>query len=90
MQEHIRTIHDGEREYKCEVCDYQFSRPNYLKEHIETAHKGITYQCEKCGNDFSSRSYHKIHVATCENIQKEIRCEKCPEYTYVGTQGLSC
>ena len=50
----------GERKYQCEICAHQFSRPNRLKEHIETVHEGKTYQCEKCGKELSSMGYHKV------------------------------
>ena len=94
LQEHIKTIHEGIRNYQCEVCSHQFSRPNRLKEHIETVHEGKTYQCEKCGKELSSRGYHKIHVETCGKYPEEIEqkiskkakklvCPICPNYSKV-------
>ena len=62
MRSHIKAIHEGPKDYKCESCDESFSRALSLKKHIRTIHdedvnSKLLYKCEFCEKRFR-QSYH--------------------------------
>ena len=63
MQEHISAVHEGDKKFKCDKCDFASGRAKRLKQHIEIVHN-CSHKCETCGECFSSNfklNYHKGH-----------------------------
>ena len=53
LKKHIHTIHEGNKDHKCESCTKTFSLEENLKRHIYTIHEGHKdYKCESCGKFF--------------------------------------
>ena len=40
LNNHIKTIHKKQRDYKCTICDKAFGHQTYLKLHIRRVHQG--------------------------------------------------
>ena len=40
LKRHIRTVHEGHKDYKCENCNKWFSEAGNLKKHSHTSHEG--------------------------------------------------
>ena len=38
---HIASVHEGNKPFKCELCDHSFSRKDVLNRHVESVQKGI-------------------------------------------------
>ena len=54
MKQH-QVIHTGEKAFKCDECDRQFSQSASLKQH-QFLHTGVkTFKCDECGMEFFTR-----------------------------------
>ena len=40
MKGHIATIHEGKKQFICDVCNAQFTSKHGMKGHIATIHEG--------------------------------------------------
>ena len=40
MKGHIATIHEGKKQFKCDVCNAEFKTKQGMKGHILTIHEG--------------------------------------------------
>ena len=62
MKIHINTIHNGEKDHKCDSCGKSFTQAGCLKRHINSVHNGQKdHKCETCGKAFSEAGSLKIH-----------------------------
>ena len=60
---HIKVIHEGQRNHKCHNCGNNFSRPENLKAHIKAVHEGIkNHKCDYCQKRFSKSGDLKKHI----------------------------
>ena len=41
LMKHIKTVHEGHKDHKCESCGKSFSEAGALKKHIHTTHKRL-------------------------------------------------
>ena len=72
---HIPTIHEDNKDYKCDSCGKSFSEAGHLKKHIHTVHEGQKdHSCESCGKSFSQAIYLK-HIHTVHEGHKDHKCE---------------
>ena len=63
LKRHIRTVHKGNKDYKCEYCCKSFSQASDLKRHIKRIHEGHKdYKCDSCGKSFSVADDLKTHM----------------------------
>ena len=47
LKKHIHTVHEGNKDYKCESCGKSFTVACNLKKHIYTVHEGRKdHKCE--------------------------------------------
>ena len=44
MRNHIKTVHEGIKDYKCELCDKAFTQLHNLKIHKMGAHQEINIE----------------------------------------------
>ena len=79
---HIRSVHEGERNFSCNMCEKAFWHPFGLKRHINCVHYKKKYaSCNNCGKSFSEPAYLKKHKC---RIHKCDFCEKvCTEKTFL-------
>ena len=40
LKKHIKAVHNGQKNHKCDLCGKSFSRAHYLKIHIDSVHNG--------------------------------------------------
>ena len=63
MKQHIKRIHEGKQDYKCEHCCKSFSQAVHLKSHVRIIHEGHkAYKCEFCGKLFTQLVNMKGHI----------------------------
>ena len=49
-------VHEGKRDYPCNICGKFFEDKGHVKRHIKGVHEGVKHKCDICGNEFSQKS----------------------------------
>ena len=64
LQKHIKSVHEGIKEFKCHKCPYETVQSHHLKKHIETVHEGIKpFNCNICEYKAGQKSDLKKHMS---------------------------
>ena len=76
MKDHIRFVHEKQRNKICPHCEKTFPSSVPLKDHIRIVHDGIRLKCQYCVKCFTTPAALKSHV---KNIHEGIRwqCQHC-------------
>ena len=40
MNRHIASVHEGKKQFKCELCDHSFNQNAHMKTHVTSVHEG--------------------------------------------------
>ena len=77
------AVHDGQRNYHCQICDKRYKQLPHLKRHQEKDHADIhsKAKCEICETEFSAKFELTSHVM---NYHHDIsrKCEFCQKYVH--------
>ena len=62
-QKIFAVIHEGNKSYKCEICNISFSRKGNLKRHTIIVHKEgkKQFKCDVCADEFKQKSNLNKH-----------------------------
>ena len=41
LKTHIKSVHEGLKNHKCDLCDKKFGHSSVLKKHIKGIHEGL-------------------------------------------------
>lgn len=78
LSDHIRSWHNREYRYECDICHRKFIHPASLRIHKSTHSTVSPFSCDECGASFKNIIYlahhKKIHVTT-----KDFGCSQCPQ-----------
>ena len=68
VRRHIRTVHNGERNYQCSQCERKFQQKSSLERHTGSHERGFSwkagegsYTCDLCDKAFSNKSNLNKH-----------------------------
>ena len=51
LDKHIMGVHEGEKPFKCELCEYTSTNKQHLSQHFQAVHEGkIPSHCQCCGS----------------------------------------
>lgn len=77
LVEHVKTVHVGEKKWKCWTCGNVFGKKTNLQRH-ERLHTGERpFKCEVCSKIFT-RKYHLLeHVKTVHAGERKWKCRTC-------------
>ena len=65
LNRHVKIVHEGIKNYQCQICEQKFSRSGKLQKHVKIIHEGIKdYQCHICVKKFGQLKHLKRHVKT--------------------------
>ena len=74
----INSVHNGQKDHKCESCGEPFSLADSLKRHINVVHNGQKdHKCDSCGKAFSQAGDLKRHIIAIHNDRKDHKCNTC-------------
>ena len=60
---HIRQVHEGMKDFKCELCSAEFTQLGSLKRHMDYLHQDLKkYQCDQCEKAFKVKDDLQKHV----------------------------
>ena len=43
VKRHVITVHEGQKNFKCEYCEHAYGQSGDLKRHIDRVHKNKLY-----------------------------------------------
>ena len=71
LDEHIKAIHNKEKNFVCDKCNFSTSWSGTLSKHMWVVHQegtGNTYTCECCGYSTRDKKLYKNHLMNLHNI----------------------
>ena len=61
----MNSVHEGQKNHKCDLCNKAFSENRDLKKHIKCVHEGLkNHKCDICDKAFSEPWKLKRHILT--------------------------
>ena len=74
LKQHVLGVHNPEKSFRCDICDYATAFKNNLEKHMQKHSSEKPYKCELCDFESKHKEYIKKHVSLCHN---EEECEVC-------------
>ena len=78
---HIEDIHEGKKNFKCEICGKLFYRAKELKDHIQNAHdiaRKPDHKCEICNKTLKAQTNLRSHMLRVHGKSNlKFSCEEC-------------
>ena len=62
FRNHMASLHQGEKPFKCLQCDTGFSGPDYLKRHKCPYNEIIEHSCKESDKVFKTTKTLRIHL----------------------------
>ena len=63
---HIKTVHEGAKDFECPYCSKKFSTQSNLKVHEAAAHTGnYPHKCNLCQRGFNRKKLFEKHLEKC-------------------------
>ncbi|XP_030636049.1 B-cell CLL/lymphoma 6 member B protein [Chanos chanos] len=75
-QSNAKTVCNGDKPYRCNVCGAQFNRPANLKTHSRIHSGEKPYRCDTCGARFVQVAHLRAHVLI-HTGEKPYPCHTC-------------
>ena len=74
---HMKTVHQGAKDFCCELCGKSYTNNTSLQDHIRAQHeKKWEYKCSKCDKAYNTKRTLKQHFNAIHLGQKH-QCAKC-------------
>ena len=56
LNTHIKSVHEGTKNFRCETCHVSFKAQDGLKYHISSIHNAQKFKCDvgNCNREFTS------------------------------------
>ena len=76
---HIQIVHEKNKPFNCEICEFRFSKESKLKSHVDTVHKGKKpFHCHQCDYSCTTKSRFNSHISKVhDGIVQAFQCEYC-------------
>ena len=59
---HVATVHEGQKQFKCDICNAKFGHKCNLNKHVHEGKK--QFKCDICNAHFGVKQNLNTHVAT--------------------------
>ena len=71
LNQHIGSVHEGEKPFECSTCTSKFSEKSKLNKHIASVHEGKKpFECTICNSKFSQKGNLNSHIASIHKEEK--------------------
>ena len=88
LNAHMKSVQDGKKSFKCDICDSCYISDYELKAHISSVHeRNMLLQCEECAVSFSSQKSLYEHNLLLHEKKKPYKCNVCG-YNFASTSYL--
>ena len=91
LKKHIEAKHQEIKKFRCDLCDFQTSRGDRFKVHIND-HKGIRpFKCSICDKTFKTKKVLENHEDTHlpDELKYKFTCQYCGSmFTKPGNLGV--
>ncbi|CAB0037905.1 unnamed protein product [Trichogramma brassicae] len=78
LNRHQITIHEGRKDYVCDMCEKKFTQKVNLLFHQRTVHEGRKdYACDKCEKKFRRKADLFWHQKTVHEGSNDFACDMC-------------
>ena len=78
LKQHMASVHEEIKSFKCEICNYSCFKNIGLKQHMASFHEEIKpIKYEVCNYSCSKKGELKQHVASVHEEMKLFKCEVC-------------
>uniref|UniRef100_A0ABD2X4N5 C2H2-type domain-containing protein n=1 Tax=Trichogramma kaykai TaxID=54128 RepID=A0ABD2X4N5_9HYME len=88
---HHKTVHEGQKDYVCDVCPKMFTTKHNLTRHRKSSHEGQKdylcdasshqgkkdHLCDVCPKAFTSKQNLTLHVRLIHEGRKDHICDVC-------------
>jgi uncharacterized Zn-finger protein len=79
LLQHIRFVHQQEKNFSCEFCTKRFARKNSLTTHVKDIHEQSGhFSCQFCEKKFFKERDRKRHQSK-HSSEKPYQCDNCGE-----------
>ena len=83
LNQHIRSVHEGQKNHECNQCNKKFATSSSLRRHIKSVHQNVkNFNCDQCPKAFSRKINLVNHKIKDHNIH--LVCKDCYE-NYVNS-----
>ncbi|KAK3924395.1 Zinc finger protein 268 [Frankliniella fusca] len=89
LNHHIRTFHQGRRNYECKLCKMAFGEKQTLVVHMRTHSGAEPFGCTLCAARFKTRNNLHTHYRTNHYLVPEFFCEYCDNKAYYFARDLA-
>ena len=56
MNNHVATVHEGKKQFQCDICSANFGEKGSLNKHVATVHEGKKeFKCDICNANFRQK-----------------------------------
>ena len=81
MKKHVASVHEKNKPFKCEVCNYSCALKRNLQAHTKAVHDRKKHDnkkpflCPICGNSYSLKPNLKRHIEAVHEKNKPFKCK---------------
>ena len=79
LQNHIKSVHEGKKEFPCSICNKDFAYVSSLKKHKKQVHDKVKFECPQCESQLGCAWNLKKHIEYVHEKKKAFNCGLCPK-----------
>ena len=73
LKKHIVSVHEEERPFKCDICEFRCSQKGNMTTHVASVHEGKKpFKCGLCDYSCSANRSMKKHVASVHEEERPL------------------